>query len=183
MEKGNIAIQRIKLRGWYLKGTLFPVVGALYTDRNTRAFLAASIYGPSYLSFDFALSYWGLIPEAVYVYSSATFDKKKKKQFKTEFGLFTYRDVPKKAYPLGIQIVKSGENVFLIADAEKALCDKLYTLSPVANQDALSELLFSNLRIDESELTLLDFNKMAYYARFYRTTNHKLLIKMIRKSS
>jgi predicted transcriptional regulator of viral defense system len=184
-EKGEYRYPANKIARMVSEGTLFPVVRGLYTtDREIPGhFLAASIYGPSYLSFDFALSYWGLIPEAVYVYSSATFDKKKKKQFKTEFGLFTYRDVPKKAYPLGIQIVKSGENVFLIADAEKALCDKLYTLSPVANQGALSELLFSNLRIDESELTLLDFNKMAYYARFYRTTNHKLLIKMIRKSS
>lgn len=166
------------------EGTIFPVVRGLYTtDKNFPGqFLAASIYSPSYLSFEFALSYWELIPEAVYVYSSATFDKKKKKQFKTEFGLFTYRDVPKEAYPLGIQIVKSGENAFFIADPEKALCDKLYTLSPVANLDALSELIFLSLRIDKPEFALLDVEKMAYYARFYRTTNHKLLIKMLGKS-
>ncbi len=70
---------------------------------------------------------------------------------------------------------------FFIADSEKALCDKLYTLSPVANQDALSELLFFEFEIDESDFTLMDFGKMAYYARFYRTTNHKLLIKMLGK--
>ena len=85
--------------------------------------LAASIYGPSYLSFDFALSYWGLIPEAVFSFTSATFDKKKRKQFVTPFGLFTYRDVPRKAYPFGIQILNEGDYSFFIANPEKALCD------------------------------------------------------------
>ena len=41
--------------------------------------LAASIYGPSYLSFEFALSWHGLIPEAVYNCTAATFGKKKRR--------------------------------------------------------------------------------------------------------
>lgn len=35
--------------------------------------LAPQIYGPSYLSFESALSYHGLIPEAVYTTCSATY--------------------------------------------------------------------------------------------------------------
>lgn len=53
-------------------GELIPVVKGLYeTDAAISGYLlAGSIYGPSYLSFEFALSEYGLIPEAVYIYIS-----------------------------------------------------------------------------------------------------------------
>ena len=62
-------------------GIITPIIKGLYeTNENTPGYLLANIiYGPSYLSFDFALSYYGLIPEAVYTFTSATFEKKKEK--------------------------------------------------------------------------------------------------------
>lgn len=71
-------------------GTYIPVVRGLYeTDRSTPGYLlAGSIYGPSYLSFDFALAYYGLIPEAVYAFTSATFEKKKAKNMKHHLETF-----------------------------------------------------------------------------------------------
>ncbi len=174
-----------KLARMVAQGNIFPVVRGLYvTDSNTPGhLLAASIYGPSYLSFDYALSYWQLIPEAVYAYTSATYDKKKRKQFKTNFGVFTYRDVPRPAYPVGIQIVMEGESSFLIAQPEKALCDKLYTLSPVANQSAFEALLFSDLRIDRDTFNQLDAEKLVRYAALYQTANHKHLIRYMRRKA
>ena len=66
-------------------GAYIPVVKGLYeTDRTVPGYLlAGSIYGPSYLSFEFALGYYGFIPEAVRTFTSATCDKKKKKIYKT----------------------------------------------------------------------------------------------------
>ncbi|HPX66067.1 MAG TPA: hypothetical protein PLW45_05650, partial [Anaerolineaceae bacterium] len=60
-EKGEYRYPANKIARMVSEGTLFPVVRGLYTtDREIPGhFLAASIYGPSYLSFDFALSYWG----------------------------------------------------------------------------------------------------------------------------
>ena len=68
---------------------LFKIVTGLYeTDENTPAYLlAGSIYGPSYISFEYALSYYGMIPERVTTITCATFAKKKKKQF---FKVTTY---------------------------------------------------------------------------------------------
>ncbi len=59
----------------------FPIVKGLYeTDYNVSPYLlAGSIYGASYISFDYALSYYGLIPEKVFVITNATFEKKKKR--------------------------------------------------------------------------------------------------------
>ena len=64
---------------------LFKIVTGLYeTNPNTPGYLlAGSIYGPSYISFEYALSYYGLIPEKVTTITCATLDKKKKKIFTT----------------------------------------------------------------------------------------------------
>lgn len=173
-----------KLARMVEQGGVFPVVRGLYVSDSKMPghLLAASIYGPSYLSFDYALFYWHLIPEAVYAFTSATYGKKKRKQFKTAFGLFTYRDVPKAAYPIGIQIVKEGSFSFLIAQPEKALCDKLYTISPVTSLQAFEALLFSDLRIDRDTFEQLDTEKLIQYAGHYQTTNHRLLIRYLRRS-
>ena len=62
----------------------FPIVKGLYeTERNVPAhLLAGSIYGPSYISFEYALGHYGLIPERVVVVTCATFEKKKKSDMK-----------------------------------------------------------------------------------------------------
>jgi len=131
-------------------GKLIKIINGLYeTDKNVNGYLlAGSIYGPSYLSFDFALYYYGLIPEKVTTFTSATYEKKKKKIYNTFFGTYLYRDVPKLVYPLGVNLIQEGDYSYQIATKEKALCDKLYTLSPLKNMTELQNLLFNDLRID-----------------------------------
>ena len=70
-------------------GKLFPITRGLYeTDHSVPGYLLAGCkYGPSYLSFQFALSYYGWIPEAVYQFTSETFEKKRRKHFDTHFGM------------------------------------------------------------------------------------------------
>ena len=117
------------------KGECFPIVRGLYeTDRTVPGYLlAGSICGPSYISFEYALAYYGLIPETVYTITCATFEKKKKKRYETMFGTFLYRDVPSEAFPLELKVVQEKEYFYRIAEPEKALCDKLYTMHPAAN--------------------------------------------------
>ena len=55
---------------------------------------------------------------------------------------YTYRDVPKGVYSSGVEPVQEGEYSYWIASAEKALCDVLYTKSPVANQKEYWEIFF-----------------------------------------
>lgn len=55
-----------------------------------------------------------------------------------------------------------------IAGPEKALCDKLYTMSPVANADELFILLTEDLRIEESELAKLDRKKIVMLSEHYQ---------------
>ena len=174
---------KTKLSRMVQSGDYFPIVKGLYeTNRNVDGYLlAGSIYGPSYLSFEFALSYYGMIPESVYTYTSATFDKKRKKTFETSFGTFTYQDVPGKAYPWGIRLAFEGEYSFQIATKEKAVCDKLYNMSSVHSMKEMWQLLTDNLRIDEEELEKLDLQSLQILQQKYHSTNVNFLVKVLEK--
>lgn len=164
-------------------GKLHKIVNGLYeTDINTPGYLlAGSIYGPSYISFEYALSYYGLIPERVHVITCATYGKKKKKKFNTSFGIFTYRDVPVLAYPEEIILKEENGYTYQIASKEKALCDKLYTLKPLKNYKNLEDMLFIDLRIDRDEFDALDIEKIEHLSILYHSTNIQLLAKYMRR--
>lgn len=164
-------------------GEIIRIKQGLYeTDPQTDGILLAeAIYGPSYLSFEFALSYHGLIPEGVYQYTSATFEKKRTKLFKTPFGVFSYRDVPSLVFPLGVQLILRGENSFRLASPEKALCDELYKRSPCANRLELEQLLFDDLRINKEAVLSLNLEELKDLASLYQTKNQKLLMSWIRR--
>lgn len=166
------------------KGKLFKIITGLYeTDPNTPGYLlASSIYGPSYISFDFALSYYGLIPERVSTITCATFNKKKRKQYNTKFGAFTYKDVPSSVYPEEILLKQENNYSYQIATKEKALCDKLYSLKPLKNLSNLETMLFNDLRIDIEEFKKINIKKIEKLSNLYHSTNVALLLKYLRRN-
>ncbi len=180
----NYANKENKISREIKAGKLIKLKKGLYeTNPNTPGYLlSASIYGPSYLSFDFALSYYRLIPEKVFNYTSATFGKNKKKKFTNNFGTFLYRDVPKNVYHLGICLKTEGNYTYQIATKEKALCDKLYTLKTLNNFKELENILFNDLRIDEEEIHNLNKKDIEEIAKFYHSRNVQLLSKYLRRT-
>ena len=173
----------MKINGMLKTGELTRVVRGLYeTDPHTPGYLLASaIYGPSYLSFEYALAHHGLIPEAVHQFTSASFEKKRVKQFETPFGVFSYRDIPEEAFPCGVRPMTENGYSYRLASPEKAVCDELYKLSPCANRAELEQLLFEDLRIDRQVFSGLDLAEMEQLSALYRTKNHKLLRSWIGK--
>lgn len=164
-------------------GELNVVRHGLYeTDKNTPGIcLTMHIYGPSYLSFDFALSYYDLIPEAVTRYTCATFKKHKTKEYSTPFGVFSYRDVPETAYPWGLVLKTHNGYPYMIASPEKAVCDKLYTISPVRTQKEMEMLLFEDLRLDRTSFEKLNFKVLEETASLYQTINHRIFRSFIQR--
>lgn len=164
-------------------GKLIKIKRGLYeTDPNTPAYyLANFIYGPSYISFDFALSYHGLIPERVETVTCATFNKNKKKIYDTPFGTLVYRDVPERVFPFYVDVIEENGYIFHLATKEKALCDKLYTLSPVKNLEQMKNLLLFDLRIDEEELKKLDIKIISNLSELYHSTNVLFIYKYLRR--
>lgn len=163
------------------KKKIFRLTKNLYeTDANTPGYLnAAAICSPSYLSFDYALSYYGLIPEAVYTYTSATCGQNKQKIYQNALGNFTYQDVPKQVFPYEVLLIDEGKRAFSIASPEKALCDKLYSLRPIRSKKELEYMLFEDLRIDKEEFMNLDFSVLKELYPLYRSTTLKTLGKLI----
>ena len=184
-ELRNYANTTSKIRRLVISGELISVVRGLYeTDKNVPGYcLAGSIYGPSYLSFEFALSYHSIIPEVVYQFTSATFEKKRQKQYTTPYGTFTYRDVPSEAYPYGVELHEENGYGFQIASPEKAICDQLYTISPVKNRAGLEELLFHDLRIDGDKFRKLNMPLLIELTGCYHTQNHRLLCAYVKKGA
>ena len=166
-------------------GEIYQLTRGIYeTDRNTSGYcLAGAIYGPSYLSFDYALSLYGLIPEAVYTYTSATFGKKNAKEYTNAFGRFTYRDVPADAYPFGITVKEENGYIWQIATPEKALCDKLYIMPPVTSQRDIEKMLFDDLRIDNTEFQKLNTDDILQIGDKYHCSNLKYLMKYLRRDA
>ena len=179
----NYSNKYSKLKSEIKKQNLIRIVRGLYeTDINTPSYLlASSICKPSYLSFDFALYYYGMIPEKVVNCTSATVNKRKHKKYVTPFGTYFYYDVPKSVYSIGIRIEKKDEYIYMIASPEKALCDKIYTLKPMKNLEEVEKLLFMDLRIDREELLKLDLELIKEIELNYHSTNVTLLYKLMRR--
>ncbi len=171
-----------KIRREVMSGRLTQIARGLYESdaRTDGKYLAGVIYGPSYLSFDYALALYGMIPETVFgIYTSATFGKGKSKRYENAFGVFTYRDVPARVYNMSVEIRAESGYSYQIASPEKALCDKLYTISPVGSVKSVRALLFDDLRIDESDFAELNADDIRILAPLYKSTNLNYLVKLL----
>src|ERR1700691_4807752 len=73
--------------------------------------IANLLYGPSYISFEWALSFYKMIPEGVYVVTSASATKPK--IYNTPVGTFDYTYLSHHRYAIGIDQQENGAGRFL----------------------------------------------------------------------
>lgn len=119
--------------------------------------IANHLRGPSYVSLESALSYWGFIPERVYEITSAT--TKTAKKYTSSVGRFSYQHLPSPYYSFGVQSLQlTSKQTALIASREKAVCDKIILTSGVTLRSPrqTKDFLLEDLRMDESMLSQLD---------------------------
>ena len=144
---------------------LYSFPSVLCREVISSGALANRIYGPSYVSADFALSYYGLIPETPTTVTS--FTRGRTREFNTPFGNFTYRYCRSKAYSIGITTVGEGTHRFYIATPEKALFDKISLDSRFDGED-VEAYLYEDLRIDDELMKKFDKKIIAALAPFMR---------------
>ena len=96
---------------------------ALKSDPPGEMETANRLYGPSYISFEYALAYYRIIPESVYSVTSA--NPKGTREFVVQGKAYEYSRIKKEAYR-GYRSQKEGTAAVLIAEPEKALVDYLY---------------------------------------------------------
>ncbi len=164
------------------KDNLLRIKRGLYTDnlKIDAPIIANMCYSPSYISYEFALSYYGLIPEYVSTYTSATFGKKNNKKYFLNEVTFEYRSIPDEAFPHEVIFKANEEGIrYKIASKEKAFCDTLYSKYPVRSIKDLKVLLFEDLRIDEGEFKKLNFDIILSLVNKYHSNTLLTLAKYI----
>lgn len=135
------------------------VVSHKTSRKDISTFLLANhIYGPSYVSMQTALRFYGLIPEAVYSVQSMTTGIAR--SYQNGIGTFNYIHVPESYYPVGVTIHEESGASFMIASREKALCD-LMVYTPNLNLRFMTEIrdyLEYDIRFDMEELPSLNLD-------------------------
>jgi len=143
---------------------------------------ANSLYTPSYISLEYALSFHGLIPEGVYVITCVT--TQPRKTITIEGRTFEYTRVPAGGFTLGVIEVDNGDGrKYRIASAEKALADKLVTdrLGGLTSLRAMRAFLIQDQRIYVGDLRKLDVAKLEEIALAYRSRKIRLAAEVIRR--
>lgn len=134
-----------------LKKGMFAVSPEITKSPLSKELIANHLLGPSYISLESALSYYGLIPEKVLITRSVTL--KRSKSYSTPLGVFEYISVPYKYFSIGVNMnIIEDTYAFLMAEPEKALCDVILTTPNMRIQSEKAMFLYleENLRFDFS---------------------------------
>lgn len=156
------------------------VLGKAYNKPYNTFVLANLIYGPSYITGQTALAFWNMIPERVELIISMT--TKRRKQYETPVGRFSYLYCPKTVFSIGIKLEDAGDqkNV-LMASPEKALCDITAPKTHISTKKEMKEFL-ELMRLDFSVYENFDFSLLEKIQAGYRRQSIKLLIRCLRDS-
>ncbi|WP_282755063.1 type IV toxin-antitoxin system AbiEi family antitoxin domain-containing protein [Desulfuromonas thiophila] len=178
---------RMKISGMLAKGDIIRVKKGLYVLGESlrrrpfsRELLANLIYGPSYLSLEYALHHHGLTPERVETLTSVTCGRSR--TFDTPVGRFSYRMIPLKAFRTGMDRIELDDGrSYLMAVPEKALADRIVADrgAGITTRKEVYDYLLSNLRIDLDRLRTLDPARLAEIAHRYRSRRVKLLSDLV----
>jgi hypothetical protein len=138
-------------RGLYVAGN------KIKTPHPELFLLANHLYGPSYVTAESALSYWGLIPEKVTRVTSVTI--RKSRLLKTHLGDFNYFHIPLEGYIIGLcQVQLSNQQTVIMASPEKALCDLIIQTRGLnlRTKRQMMRFLEEDIRFDMSALLTMN---------------------------
>jgi len=139
--------------------------------------IANLLYGPSYISLEYALSYYGMIPERAYVKTSITTNRTK--HFHTPIGTFSYHSLSLERYYVGVHHKENELGGFYMATPEKALADHVFQLCQGLNRDELLIDLTESKRMEMTTLKSLDKALMQQISSAYRSKIVKTLAEVI----
>jgi len=160
MDKNNLS-------RWVKEGKLVKLRNGFYSfpeylnESGIQMYIANRIYRPSYISLQTALSFYGIIPEAVTNVTSVT--TLKTAEFENRFGTFSYKTIQPRLF-FGYTVKPFLKDMaFLLAEPEKAILDLLY-LYPFYN----SHKEIEELRFDEDIISELisPFKLIEYAEKF-----------------
>jgi hypothetical protein len=170
---------RMKISRMLASGELIALRRGLYArDHMVDPLgLASAIHGPSYVSFESALAWHGLIPERVEEIISAT--PKGPACFDTPIGRYRYRHVPLRVFSIGVDRVEDSKLPWLVASPTKALCDTVALDASIRSQKDVRAWL-EGMRIED--LPPLDSGQLAACAEHYGRPSVRHLARYFQKN-
>jgi len=161
----------VQFQRWVKTGKIISLRRGLYilnpADRRidpSRAFIAGQIYSPSYVSLEYALSFYGLIPEKTADLTCVT--AKKTAAFKNPFGRFSYQHVKENCFNGFREARDEAGLAYFMAVPEKAVVDFLYLNQHKFTGDQQS-LLYDSYRFQNVEI--LKKGKLLQYVRLFNS--------------
>ena len=168
----NKQLLRNQLTRWQKQGLILKLKKGLYilnkNDRKinpSRVFIANQLYSPSYISTEYALSFYELIPERVEDITSIT--TKKTISFKNDLGFFRYQHINIGCFVGFIQLKDENNLPFFIAEPEKAIVDFLYLNLKALKLDT-SDIFKTSYRFQNIEG--LNPKKIISWARLFKNS-------------
>jgi predicted transcriptional regulator of viral defense system len=155
-KKPRDAISRLLRDGFIVrvKKGLYVFAKNYRKEMICKESLANLIYGPSYISLEYALSYYGFIPERVEQITSMT--PLRNKTFQTPLGVFEYVHLLPKKIAVGITLIEfDAKHQFLMATPEKALADRISFHKNLTSTQDIHAFVCEGLRIEEDMLMQL----------------------------
>ncbi len=139
---------KVQMSRWHKSGKLIKLKNNIYLlAENLRKvdiyepYIASVLKNPSYISLEKALEYYGLIPEAVPVYTCVT--TKRPEKIATPIARFDYRHI-KTGLFWGYEPVSVNKQTAFFATPEKALLDFFYLNGCRINEGYLDEMRLQN---------------------------------------
>ena len=162
-------------------GYLTPIRRDLFLVNNPKlphvdSFeLAPIVYGPSYVSLESSLSFYGWIPEAVR--TTTCISVKRTREFETPIGIFSYKHIPIKAFSIGVE-QHQGNSPFFIAAPMKAIADIIYTKK--RTWETIDDLC-EDLRIEPESFRDLDKQLLKELIAHYPSLRVRNVLKNLQK--
>ena len=169
---------KVQISRWHKSGKLIQVKRGIYllaeVYRKVKVYepyVASLLKRPSYISLEKAMEYYGLIPEAVPVYTSIT--TKRPGRFVSEIGVFDYRHIKDSLF-WGYESVNMNGQTAFMAFPEKALLDLIYLNGMNISLEYLKELRLQNVK-------KINLDKLFKYAERFKSPGISLAAEVVKK--
>ena len=174
--KVNPSFDRRRLVEWQAKKYILKIRNGYYCfpqkeiNESYLMYISNKIYKPSYISMETALSYYNLIPEAVYLFTGIS--TRKTMLFESALGNYQYRKIKTELF-FGYSIIQIDDFDIKIADMEKTVLDFLY-FNIIDDWKSLDGMRLNRLAARER----IDQDKLRNYLSQYNSAKMNYRIKL-----
>ena len=165
-------------KGMYISSFYMEKVKSKNEMEEYLEYLANIMRYPSYISLEYALAKYGLIPESVFQITAIT--TKTTRKYDSKIITFSYRKIKDVLFS-GFTEQKYGDWNIRFATAPKALFDYLYLKKFVSNSE-LENYLLERGRINWQILKLKDKKLFREYIRISSTKKMNTILKILEKN-